>query len=171
MKHLGLKLTGGGQATVKQKVEDFNIDYSHFNSQGWAKGLVKPVEFARNGKGNHKQTLINEYGHCCMKCKNSVWNGLPITLELEHIDGDNSNNEKENLSLLCPNCHSQTPTWRRSKNKTGRQKYTDDQILEAVKSSKSMQQTLDKLNLAWGSYVTVLSVMKKYKIDLSIWGS
>lgn len=40
------------------------------------------------------------------------WNGKPITLELDHIDGDNRNHHIENLRILCPNCHSQTPTFR-----------------------------------------------------------
>ncbi|MFA6159158.1 MAG: HNH endonuclease signature motif containing protein [Candidatus Paceibacterota bacterium] len=37
---------------------------------------------------------------------------LPLTLEIDHIDGNPENNEKENLRLLCPNCHSQTSTYR-----------------------------------------------------------
>lgn len=36
------------------------------------------------------------------------WLGQPIPLELEHRDGNSSNNELENLELLCPNCHAQT---------------------------------------------------------------
>jgi len=39
------------------------------------------------------------------------WNGEPLTLQLDHIDGDNTNNLQENLRILCPNCHSQTDTW------------------------------------------------------------
>ena len=39
----------------------------------------------------------------------------PITLELEHIDGNSTNYDEDNLLLLCCNCHSQTDTWRRKK--------------------------------------------------------
>ncbi len=44
-----------------------------------------------------------------------AWNGKPLTLQLDHIDGDRSNNARANLRLLCPNCHSQTPTFSRGK--------------------------------------------------------
>lgn len=54
-----------------------------------------------------------EQNGCCQICQNSVWLGLNITLELDHIDGNKRNNRRENLRFLCPNCHSQTPTWRR----------------------------------------------------------
>lgn len=43
------------------------------------------------------------------------WNGKPLTLELDHIDGDRLNNELSNLRLLCPNCHAQTETSNRRK--------------------------------------------------------
>ena len=46
----------------------------------------------------------------CECCGISEWNGLPAPLELDHIDGNNSNNILENLKILCPNCHAQTPT-------------------------------------------------------------
>lgn len=52
----------------------------------------------------------------CADCRTGpVWNGKPLTLQLEHKDGDSTNNELENLELLCPNCHSQTGTWCRRK--------------------------------------------------------
>ncbi len=54
--------------------------------------------------------------HKCEKCNNTEWNNLPIPLELDHIDGNSFNHKLENLRLLCPNCHAQTPTYR-SKNR------------------------------------------------------
>ena len=40
-----------------------------------------------------------------------TWNGKPITLQLDHINGINNDHRIENLRILCPNCHSQTETW------------------------------------------------------------
>ncbi len=51
----------------------------------------------------------------CCGLENS-WNGKKIELELDHIDGDSKNHNLKNLRLLCPNCHSQTETFR-SKNR------------------------------------------------------
>jgi hypothetical protein len=137
------------------------------NKMVWNKGKFTNTIFEYGSGGNHRGLLIKERGHRCEMCNNTMWNELPITLELEHIDGDKLNNTKDNLKLLCPNCHSQTPTWRRRKVKY--KKHTDDDILEAIKTSPSMTATLKKLDLSWGSYITVLKVMKKYNIELSVW--
>lgn len=56
--------------------------------------------------------VIVEQGFKCKICGRSHWLGKPLTLELDHIDGDNQNNQRDNLRALCPNCHSQTPNWR-----------------------------------------------------------
>lgn len=48
----------------------------------------------------------------CKICGITDWNAQPITLECDHIDGDASNCVPENLRLICPNCHSQTPTYK-----------------------------------------------------------
>lgn len=52
----------------------------------------------------------------CSECGlESVWNGKPIVMHLDHIDGDTSHNDPSNLRFLCPNCHSQTETYCRLK--------------------------------------------------------
>ena len=52
----------------------------------------------------------------CEKCGLSKWNNDQIPLELDHIDGNHSNNKLENLMIICPNCHSQCKT-HKGKNK------------------------------------------------------
>ncbi len=61
-----------------------------------------------------KIRLLNEgyKEYKCEYCGLSKWNNLPIPLELHHIDGNRHNNKLENLKILCPNCHSQTETFR-----------------------------------------------------------
>lgn len=48
--------------------------------------------------------------HECEICKMTEWMGQPIPLELDHKNGNNSDHRLENLRIICPNCHHQTPT-------------------------------------------------------------
>jgi hypothetical protein len=52
----------------------------------------------------------------CEICGLDTWNGKVLNCELDHIDGNRTNHLLSNLRILCPNCHSQTETYR-SKNK------------------------------------------------------
>lgn len=58
-----------------------------------------------------KLRLISQRGHRCEKCGNTEWMGQPIPITLDHIDGNSQHDAEDNLQLLCPNCHAQTPTF------------------------------------------------------------
>ena len=47
----------------------------------------------------------------CETCGISEWRGEPLSMALHHINGDGLDNRLENLVLLCPNCHAQTPNF------------------------------------------------------------
>ena len=66
-----------------------------------------------------KKRLIREgiKENKCEICGITEWNELPISMQLDHIDGNSRNHRLNNLRMLCPNCHSQTDTYC-GKNKT-----------------------------------------------------
>lgn len=136
LRKAGRKQGGGTQATLKKKIEEFGIDISHFTGQGWSKGLTKAdtssiqskekysIEeiFIKNSPVTQKvmRGYVERHNLLEYKCVNcgcdGHWQGGEISLEIDHIDGDNSNNELTNLRYLCPNCHALTETYR-GKNK------------------------------------------------------
>ena len=59
-----------------------------------------------------KSILFEDRENKCEVCGISHWNDKPIVLEVDHIDGDHTNNNPKNLRLICPNCHSQTDTYK-----------------------------------------------------------
>jgi hypothetical protein len=126
------------------KFESKGKKYCSLKCSGIARTNVFIADFSLNGKGNHKRVLIHERGHKCEKCNNTEWLGLPITLQLEHEDGNHNNNEKSNLKLLCPNCHSQTPTYNRRKTTVF---VSDQEFLIALKEAPNIYRCLCKLGL------------------------
>lgn len=99
---------------------------------------------------NKRRRVFEEQNFCCAKCGISEWLGKPIVLELEHKDGNNQNNSRDNLEGLCPNCHSQTDTWRgRNKPaKNGNIVISDEDLLNHLQESASIRQGLLKAGLA-----------------------
>ena len=77
-------------------------------------------EITSPGKRVIKKYLALTFGAKCSVCDIIDWNNKPIVLELEHKDGNSENNSKENLCLICPNCHSQTSTYKNRNKGNGR---------------------------------------------------
>ena len=96
--------------------------------------------------------IYHEQSCKCNNCKNDKWQGEDIPLELEHKDGNHFNDERNNLELLCPNCHALTDTWR-GRNKKGQRpkthKVSDERLLEALLNHNwNMRQALIEVKLA-----------------------
>jgi len=112
---LGLRPAGGNYIHCKKQLQRLSVDTSHWTGQAWSKEQ-QMKDFSRYKRAsNLKKHLLKERSHKCENCSLEKWLDQPIMLEIDHIDGDRTNNNINNLKLLCPNCHAQTKTWRNRK--------------------------------------------------------
>ncbi|MDP1845969.1 MAG: HNH endonuclease [Candidatus Moranbacteria bacterium] len=126
LRELNLKMAGGNYAQLKKYLKFYKVDTKHFTGQGWNKGLRgigKPLIklediLVRNSDFQSfklKKRLFAEKIKS-QQCEMCGWNKRSkdgrLPLELDHINGESSDNRLENLRVLCPNCHSLQPTHR-----------------------------------------------------------
>lgn len=138
-------------------------------SMAWSKNkILKPISdiFIKNSNSSNsliKKVLIknNLIKNECNNCNITDWNGKPLSLELDHINGDSRDNTLENLRFLCPNCHSQTDTFRGKNINNGLVKVSDDELILAINSSKNTREALIKVKLApkGGNYNRVKKII------------
>lgn len=124
LRKLGLNPEGSNPKTLKKKLIEFNVDFSHFTGKRWKENPNNPVyrgkflpnlcEHSSLSSANVK-ALTYRLGlkqNQCELCGISEWQGKSINCELHHINGNAADNRIENLQILCPNCHSQTANFR-----------------------------------------------------------
>jgi len=133
IRKMGYKEIGGVYVYLKQKFVEYDIDVSHFRGQAWSKGksretdervnlqgsrAEKPWEevFAKNSGAKNsillrRLLLSKKREYKCEECGIQNWQGKPIRLQIDHVNGDRLDNREENLKIVCPNCHSQTETY------------------------------------------------------------
>lgn len=125
LRELNIPAKGCNWRTLKKKVQEYDIDVSHFN-----------YKYAKTHNGKHNKKLLNNrtdaeifkenpkinYNNLkleyikrflngipkCECCNITNWQNKPLIFQLHHINGNHFDCRVENLQLLCPNCHSQT---------------------------------------------------------------
>lgn len=76
---------------------------------------------------------MKEQDNKCAICGcEPIWNSKPLVFVLDHIDGDASNNRRENLRMICPNCDSQLPTFKSKNKNSTRRNYWKEHIIKKL---------------------------------------
>jgi len=83
--------------------------------QSWLEGTAGKMD-----RATIRKYLTEDRGYKCECCNISEHNGLPITLQVDHIDGNPGNHIASNTRLICPNCHSQQDNWGAKNKGSGR---------------------------------------------------
>ncbi|MGW8379990.1 HNH endonuclease [Streptomyces sp. ODS28] len=129
VRHLGLAPVGGNQAHIARRIATSGVDTTHFDraprprrAAGAARqdvlSLGRPADGRVRGDRLRRALLRTGVPEVCARCGTGPeWNGRPLRLEVDHLNGDWWNNRPENLALLCPNCHAVTDTYRGRKRK------------------------------------------------------
>jgi len=161
----GLHVSSGNYRTFKKYVSLWNLDTSHFKIIAFGGRLVKSelssilVQGSVYSSTKLKKRLLTEglLEDLCSECGLTSWRGKPLSLQLDHVNGDPSDNRLSNLRVLCPNCHSQTATYAgRSKRKT-RPACIDCGVKVKVISSK-------RCSSCNTSYARSFSTLRQFKI-------
>lgn len=167
---LGYSVEGNswGYNLLRKRMEELNLNGTEFKGRSGLKGQVKTIEneeelLCENSK--HTRSVVRRYvlknnviPYECSVCGNKgEWQGKPLSLQLDHINGDCSDHRKENLRWLCPNCHTQTET-HGSKNEnyvsTRATKQYDltpelkEEIITAYKKFKTQKKVSEELNIS-----------------------
>ena len=118
-----------------------------------ARKIVVDELFCENSKAPRhyiKKLIItnNLFFYKCATCNlQDNWNGQPLSLQLDHINGVNNDNRIKNLRFLCPKCHSQTSTYCGKNKNTGKKSIVDKVFIDALESCDTIHQALQKLSL------------------------
>lgn len=134
MRRVGMKKwTGGNHNLIRDRINEYELDTTHFTGQATNRGpghsparqdasaiLVKRNTGRRQGRLLTRALIEIGVPYVCAECGlGDVWMGRRLRLEVDHKNGDRSDDRRENLRFMCPNCHSQTETFSNNKRDSG----------------------------------------------------
>jgi hypothetical protein len=130
MRFLNKPITGSRYSYISQLVKQYGIDTSHFSyskvhkvTESYKRKAPEEIlvlitdEYAHRAKATMLTRAMVELGvkYECSTCSVSEWQGEPLVLDVDHIDGNRFDCRLHNLRFLCPNCHRQTTTFAKRK--------------------------------------------------------
>lgn len=111
----------------KQQFCDKDCAGEYKSKKVYEKYLQNPENYCRASytPAHFKKFILKEQNNKCAICGlNNIWYNKILIFILDHIDGDASNNRRENLRLICPNCDTQLETYKsRNKNSARKERY------------------------------------------------
>lgn len=175
LRKCNMSISGAAHKTLKKRLKNLGFDLTSLKGQSHRKGKTfknektKAKEYLElNGKNisaqKLKKKLVEEgiFEDRCTICglKNE-WQGKPLVLPLDHINGNNKDNRLENLRIICPNCHYQTDTF--SGRNVGRNSCLDCDKKISSKSKRCLGCS-NKLNktqpkIEWPSILKLLALV------------
>lgn len=132
------RCTSGGQKNWTEK--SYNKQKKTWNDK------LLSTQFESLSYERKRKRIILEQDGKCRKCELSKWMDKNIPIEIDHINGINGDDRRENMVGLCPNCHSITDTWR-GRNKK-RKKVSDETLINALSENTNIRQALISLGMA-----------------------